>query len=68
MPDPFIVMTGVIAAAACVVCYRWGKKNGKQAGYFDGRYAGWRDCEDMVIKRMTEQGYDINKILEDYFQ
>jgi hypothetical protein len=45
-------------------CY----KSGKRSGYWEGRGSGWKSCEDMVIRRMLEKGYDKDKIWEDLIQ
>jgi len=46
------------------LCHRAGKRS----GYWEGRMSGWKSCEDMVIRRMMEKGYDKDKIWEDLIQ
>jgi len=63
-------MTLVIIALMCVsvFCFYAGRKSGETSGYWKGRGTGWKDCEDMVIKRMVEHGYDKEKVWEDLIQ
>jgi hypothetical protein len=55
---------GVVAA----VSYIGGRKEGKRAGYWTGRLSGWKDCEDMVIRRGIEAGYDKQELWEKLIQ
>lgn len=57
---------------ACCCFYIAGKKTGKRAGYWtgywNGRYEGFAACEDMVMRRAKEHGYDVEKVGYDLLQ
>lgn len=68
------LMTGFyIFLAVFVVClslwgaYTMGQSSGQTKSYFNGRLAGWRACENMVIKRAMESD-KINLSKEELFE
>jgi len=51
-----IIIALIVVGLLCQQCYN----NGKHAGWLDGRYSGWKACEDLVLKRAAEAGHDID--------
>lgn len=42
---------------------------GKHKGYWNGRLAGWKACEHMILNRATEhKDYDRDKVWKDLIQ
>jgi hypothetical protein len=40
----------------------------EEKSYWKGRLDGWCACENMVIKRIRECGYDLDKLYPDILQ
>jgi len=45
----------VVLVIVSRITYIQGKKSAADSGYWKGRAAGWKACEDMVINRAKER-------------
>lgn len=74
MTIEIMIIIGVVAAigaflVAGIIGFLFGRSYGPDRGYWNGRLAGWQECENLILERAEENSdYDKKKIWEDLVQ